>query len=198
MPDTPPPAPNAEDGGAAGTETEGTENENADENAGTEPASGPRTTEEQKQTLDGDLDSSLSEFDRMLLREQEILAEEQAAQAAASANGSSAGGGGSLGGSLGEEQTADASGDPAGAGATGGSPDTPQGEASEAGAPVGGKDEVQSTNGRIPPDVGDGSDDDIVARQLREAAMKEEDPELREKLWDEYRTYKNGTTRRDD
>ena len=43
---------------------------------------------------------------------------------------------------------------------------------------------------RVPPDVGDGRDDDIVARQIREAAMKEEDPELREKLWDEYREYK--------
>ena len=42
----------------------------------------------------------------------------------------------------------------------------------------------------IPPDVGDGSDDDIVARQLREAAMAEKDPELREKLWEEYRRYK--------
>jgi hypothetical protein len=42
----------------------------------------------------------------------------------------------------------------------------------------------------VPPDVGDGSDDDVVARQLREAAMKEEDPQLREKLWDEYREYK--------
>jgi hypothetical protein len=41
-----------------------------------------------------------------------------------------------------------------------------------------------------PADVGDGMDDDIVARQLREAAEKEKDPELREKLWDEYRKYK--------
>ena len=41
-----------------------------------------------------------------------------------------------------------------------------------------------------PDDVGDGMDDDIVARQLREAAEKEADPELREKLWDEYRKYK--------
>ena len=40
--------------------------------------------------------------------------------------------------------------------------------------------------------MGDGSDDDIVARQLREAAMKEEDPVLREKLWEEYRAYKQG------
>jgi hypothetical protein len=33
-------------------------------------------------------------------------------------------------------------------------------------------------------------DDDIVARQLREAAEKETDPELKEKLWQEYRDYK--------
>lgn len=45
----------------------------------------------------------------------------------------------------------------------------------------------------IPPDVGDGSDDDIVARQIRRAAETETDPELREKLWDEYRKYKRGT-----
>ncbi|MDD9864360.1 MAG: hypothetical protein OXU54_07290 [Gammaproteobacteria bacterium] len=43
-----------------------------------------------------------------------------------------------------------------------------------------------------PADVGDGQDDDIVARQLREAAAKEPDPEVREKLWDEYRRYKKG------
>lgn len=44
--------------------------------------------------------------------------------------------------------------------------------------------------GPTPPDVGDGRDDDIVARQLREAAQRETDPELRERLWDEYREYK--------
>jgi hypothetical protein len=37
---------------------------------------------------------------------------------------------------------------------------------------------------------GSGEDDDIVARQLREAAEKETDPELRKKLWKEYETYK--------
>ena len=35
-----------------------------------------------------------------------------------------------------------------------------------------------------------GSDDDVVARQLREAAEKETDPLLKEKLWEEYRKYK--------
>jgi hypothetical protein len=33
-------------------------------------------------------------------------------------------------------------------------------------------------------------DDDIVARQLREAAEKETDPELKKKLWKEYENYK--------
>jgi hypothetical protein len=37
---------------------------------------------------------------------------------------------------------------------------------------------------------GDYEDDDIVARQLREAAENETDPELKEKLWKEYEAYK--------
>lgn len=43
-----------------------------------------------------------------------------------------------------------------------------------------------------PEDIGPGNDDDIVAQQLREAALSETDPELREKLWEEYRRYKSG------
>ena len=45
----------------------------------------------------------------------------------------------------------------------------------------------------VPADVGDGKDDDVVARQLREAATQEKDPAIREKLWEEYREYKKGT-----
>ena len=41
-----------------------------------------------------------------------------------------------------------------------------------------------------PGDIPAGNDDDVVARQLREAAMREADPEVREKLWNEYRKYK--------
>ncbi len=44
----------------------------------------------------------------------------------------------------------------------------------------------------VPEDIGPGNDDDIVAQQLREAAMSESDPDLREKLWEEYRRYKSG------
>jgi len=42
----------------------------------------------------------------------------------------------------------------------------------------------------VPADIPSGSDDDVLARQLREAAMNEPDPELRERLWNEYRRYK--------
>ena len=45
---------------------------------------------------------------------------------------------------------------------------------------------------RIPEDAPDPQGDDIVAQQLREAAIAEKDPELRDKLWDEYKRYKAG------
>jgi len=35
----------------------------------------------------------------------------------------------------------------------------------------------------------DGSGEDVVARQIRELAVQEEDPELREAIWDEYRKH---------
>jgi hypothetical protein len=46
-----------------------------------------------------------------------------------------------------------------------------------------------ATTAQIPDDIPDARDDDIIARQLREAATNESDPELREKLWEEYRRY---------
>ena len=50
----------------------------------------------------------------------------------------------------------------------------------------------RGASGGIPADIPDGQDDDIVARQIREAAMKETDPELRAALWEEYRRSKKG------
>ena len=46
------------------------------------------------------------------------------------------------------------------------------------------------TGYRPPADVGDGRDDDTLAAQLRELAMKETDPVLRERYWEEYRKHK--------
>ena len=49
---------------------------------------------------------------------------------------------------------------------------------------------------KLPPTSGNKelsrTDDDIIARQLREAAEQETDPEVKEKLWEEYRKYKEG------
>lgn len=42
---------------------------------------------------------------------------------------------------------------------------------------------------RTPDDIPLTVDDDIIARQLREAALTEDDPALRERLWEEYRKY---------
>ena len=42
---------------------------------------------------------------------------------------------------------------------------------------------------RTPDDIEVMMDDDIVAKQLREAALAEDDPELRDRLWEEYRKY---------
>jgi len=59
------------------------------------------------------------------------------------------------------------------------------------GASRGGGQMPQDTAKYPPPaDIPAGNDDDVVARQLREAAMREPDPAVREKLWDEYRKYK--------
>jgi hypothetical protein len=153
---------------------------------------GALTTEEQTENLDGKLDASLTEFDGILLKEQEILDERREAAGEQSMAGGY--------GATGEEQPGseasgrEETGEEAAQGElSGGSPDRAGGEVDESapGESMGG-DPVTMDRDRVPPDVGDGSDDDIVARQLREAAMKEDDPELREKLWDEYRAYKKG------
>lgn len=79
-----------------------------------------------------------------------------------------------------------------------------QGQQGQASAGTGSGRSAQDGNGRrgsigppgggaaapIPADIPDPQDDDIVAQQLREAAENEPDPELRERLWEEYRRYK--------
>ncbi len=46
-------------------------------------------------------------------------------------------------------------------------------------------------NGKTPDDIPPANNDDIIARGLREVAENEKNPEEREKLWNEYRKYKN-------
>lgn len=65
--------------------------------------------------------------------------------------------------------------------------EAPEGPAAPTGAsPPGAGGETEPA--RPPPR----RDEDIVARQLREAAENETDPELREKLWAEYEAYLDG------
>jgi hypothetical protein len=137
---------------------------------------GVLTSDERRAGLDRELDASLKQFDDLISREQEDLSERReatAAQVAASSGGSS-------------RMGSDDGGAPSGGQTTGGSPIGGEGgQAQASGANRG-------TSGGVPADVKDGVDDDVVARQLREAAESEKDPELREKLWQEYRDYKAG------
>lgn len=55
----------------------------------------------------------------------------------------------------------------------------------------GNKDE-QTVASATPDDIPSAQGDDIVAQQLREAAIDETDSELKAKLWEEYKKYKEG------
>jgi len=67
------------------------------------------------------------------------------------------------------------------------------GKITERGAGTAGKDRVERYGQQTasPSIIPTGDDDDVLARQLREAAEKEPDPVLRKKLWDEYQKYKS-------
>ncbi|MEE2995909.1 MAG: hypothetical protein VX700_02095 [Pseudomonadota bacterium] len=45
-------------------------------------------------------------------------------------------------------------------------------------------------NGKIPEDIPPADNDSVLEAQIREAAQNEPDPEIRKKLWNEYRKYK--------
>lgn len=156
-----------------------------------------QTRGEQVAALDAELNAGLGEYDERLLREQERV------KAATPLPDEITGGGGGQGGSDGdggddgagtgeEGADAEAGSDTSGsdAGAAGGE-QPPAGSTTSRGAGAGGGAQRSGTG--TPPDIPDGSDDDVVARQLREAAEKETDPELKKKLWEEYRKYKQGT-----
>jgi len=77
-----------------------------------------------------------------------------------------------------------------GGASTGGGADSGEGAGPSApGSGAGQSAGSSSEAGKVELDT---RDDDVVARQLREAAEKETDPELKKKLWEEYRKYKEG------
>lgn len=142
--------------------------------------------------LDARLEESYGEFDGMILSEREraqgMGENEQSAQTRDNYGGG--GGGGMPGGE-----------DAAGAGGSGGDQGGPiiaRNSSSNAGGgymPNSSNREGEFDNGPqgeqhpVPADIPAGNNDDVVARQLREAAMSEPDPEVRERLWNEYRRY---------
>jgi hypothetical protein len=144
--------------------------------------------------LDAELEAGLGEFDELLLREQERV---RASAPRSGRDGAAAGGDGGSGsgqaGSAGDSGLAGA----AGSAATGSAGSEAQQGQDAAGRPpgagAGGEGAVRRSGAQgQPPGIPDGSDDDVVARQLREAAEQEADPELQKKLWEEYRRYKQG------
>jgi len=152
------------------------------------------TQAEEVAALDAKLSGSLAEFDQLLL--EEARKARARAPTRASASGSAAGSNGEAAGKGARKSGSKGSGANGAAGSSGSSADAKQsgsGPGSPGGRIEGTDPGTPGATAAVPPDVGDGSDDDIVARQIRRAAETESDPELRAKLWDEYRKYKQGT-----
>jgi len=160
--------------------------------------------------LDRQLNASLSEFDAVLLKKMETIETEsaakmhdlaqQAAEAAkrlkekGEASDTDQSEGPEEGSKQSEQNEKGKPGEPGAKDSSGTqkSPQTEKGEGDEAVAAgdhsAGGGPGPQHPGSRYSKE-----DDDIVARQLREAAEKETDPELKEKLWKEYEAYKKNT-----
>ncbi|MCP3661562.1 MAG: hypothetical protein GY696_03540 [Gammaproteobacteria bacterium] len=131
--------------------------------------------------MDAELAKGLTEVDELLLQEQEKIS----AQTSALSSIQTAGDNEQQAAEGGAAETTDLSRENSENGKTG------EEESSESREGYGGSLLGYPTGGKgSPHEIPDGSDDDIVARQLREAAEKESDPELKRKLWDEYRRYK--------
>ena len=145
---------------------------------------GASTTQERAEQLDQNLDAKLAEFDELMRRAREDAEREQ----------SKTNGRGSL---AGVSQAAQGSRTkPSDGRGAGGQADTSSGLGHT--PDLVGSDQAGSAHrpaSPIPGDIPLARDDDIVARQLREAATREADPQLREKLWEEYRKYTRGSKR---
>ena len=152
-----------------------------------------QTSEEQLASMEEEFIAALGEFDEMLLQEQDKVAAHIPRQREYASGGQDeqpAGAGNEMmaGGSRAQEgASADREGESATKQPAGGQEQT----ASNEGAGQGRTENTRQESTRGPRDLSE--DDDVVARQLREAAEQETDPEVKEKLWEEYRKYKEGT-----
>ncbi len=172
----PPPAPSGATGSAGAAAAP-----KVDTLATPSATAAARTSAEQGAALNQELRRKLDEFDALMRKAQQNAARERAA-----------GGGNEQGapGGQGARLEAPPEGEEDGAGGAanratglGRTPDQSGETRGTRGATARGDAELRL------PETGD---DDVVARQLREAAERESDPVLREKLWDEYRKYKGG------
>lgn len=174
--------PGADGTGTTGGGTAGTRN---DPFGGLE-GGGTMTAAQRRAALDERLQRGYSVFDGMILSERE-KAQNEADAAGSTVMGTGAGGDEGEGeeGGGGETGAGDGSIIVASNTTSGGAGTMPAGTDSREGE----FDNQNAPTYPVPEDIPGGDDDDVVARQLREAAMNEPDPELREKLWDEYRKY---------
>ena len=171
------------------------------------PAPAPaRIDEDPLMALERKLNRQIADFDDLLLGEQEKIAERRNAvagnESVSDATGEGERGKGGHGGSTGPGKNPD-SGDVADGQTESGADgkvvkaESTEGKPGEANSEGGGVRKGGKMTGKgkpAGPSTRPGAeDDDIVARQLREAAEKETDPELREKLWKEYDDYKQST-----
>jgi len=161
------------------------------------PGSSAKTEAETRQALISQLDQLEANIDDDLLKKQRELRE--TAQQTAAASGGGGGGGGSAGGTTGGgtsgagASAASQAGNSATAGSAAQNPGAGTAVANQTAA---GQAAGSPRNQQSPPitrvqNNERGSDDDVVARQLREAAERERDPVLKEKLWNEYNKYKS-------
>jgi hypothetical protein len=152
------------------------------------PGNGGMTATQRRAALDARLEAGYAVFDGA------ILSERESAQGQANAAGSAVMG---TGGGEGEGDGSEAGG--LESGQSGGSTvlasannNSTGGGYLPSGASNGREGEFSNQNAPtfpVPGDIPNGNNDDVVARQLREVALHEPDPELREKLWNEYRKY---------
>jgi hypothetical protein len=154
---------------------------------GTVPSASVQTEEEKQAGLNARLNAIEGDVDDSLQKRQQEIRQRQAA--------STAGGGGGRGGAAGTSDgaagTPGAPGQPGQSGTSAGqtaagssSPDREQRPSAAYGRP--GRTDAPTRQ----PAMDGASDDDVVARQLREAAEREADPVLKEKLWAEYKKYR--------
>jgi hypothetical protein len=139
-----------------------------------------------------------NDFDDMILNAQDELQKKRkvdiASNRAAGQNNGNSQNSGSSGSNEGNSQKTGGrnGGTETNAGSPGG--ESMSGQGGEQGAGLGDhKSDESKTSEHY--EKGDSRDDDIVARQLREAAEKETDPVLKEQLWKEYEKYKKSNSR---